>query len=122
VAARPTRTEMDSPSRLADHFCNYLFHEYQGHARHVERVSTWLGFLILGLAKLKVSWRPYRSRQLVFERAGKRYKARYNHKIKPRGGIEFVEVANLPGVPDVSIVLTIASLAEAARFYDKPHL
>ncbi|KYK45338.1 hypothetical protein A1D31_34885 [Bradyrhizobium liaoningense] len=78
--------------------------------------------MILGLAKLKVSWRPHRSRQLVFDRAGKLYKARYNHKIKPRGGIEFVEVSRSQGLPDISVVLTIASLDEAARFYDKPRL
>jgi hypothetical protein len=79
-----------SASRLADHFSNYLFHGYAGNNRHVERVSTWLGFLILGIERLNVTWRPSRQRQLIFERRGKRYKARYNHRIKSRGGIEFV--------------------------------
>jgi hypothetical protein len=111
-----------SASRLADHFSDYLFHQYTGDARHVQRVSTWLGFLILGLEKLKVAWRPFRERQLIFEHKGKRYKARFNHRIKPRGGIEFVEVAIAPGLPDIAVVVTIASLNDAADFYDHPHL
>jgi len=108
-------------SRIADHFSNYLFHVYTGNARHVQRVSTWLGFLILGIAKLNVTWHPSRSRQLVFERRGKRYKARYRH-FKPRGGIEFVEIGKSQGSPEIKTVVTIASLEDAARFYDKPHL
>jgi hypothetical protein len=32
-----------SASRIADHFSNYLFNEYKGNGRHVQRVSTWLG-------------------------------------------------------------------------------
>jgi len=111
-----------SASRLADHFSDYLFHQYTGNARHVQRVATWLGFLILGIEKLNVAWRPVRKRQLIFERKGKRYKARYNHRIKPRGGVEFVEVAKTPGSPDIAVVVTIASIKDAADFYDDPHL
>jgi hypothetical protein len=110
-----------SASRITDYFSNYLFHEYGGNNRHVQRVSTWLGFLVLGIAKLNVTWQP-RGRQLIFERRGKRYKARYNHRIKPRGGIEFVEIAKSPGSPDIRVVSTIASIDEAASFYNKPHL
>lgn len=109
-------------SRIADHFSNYLFNRYSGNARHVQRVSTWLGLLILGVEKLNVKWRLSRERQLVFERKGKRYKARYEHSIKPRGGIEFVEIAKTQGSPDIKTVVTIASLDDAKRFYDKPHL
>ena len=111
-----------SASRIADHFINYLFHDYTGDSRHVQRVASWLGLLVLGLEKLKVDWRPSRSRQLIFERRGKRYKARYNHRIKPRGGIEFVEVAKAQGSPDIAVRVTVASLADAASFYDSPHL
>jgi hypothetical protein len=98
-----------SASRIADHFSNYLFNEYDGNARHVQRVSTWLGLLILGVEKLDVTWRLSQKRQLVFERKGKRYKARYRHTIKPRGGIEFVEIEKSQGSPDIATVLTIAS-------------
>src|SRR5262249_14396065 len=98
------------------------FHKYTGNSRHVQRVSTWLGLLILGIEKLNVTWRPSRQRQLIFERRGKRYKARYNHRIKPRGGIELVEVGEAQGLPDIAVVVTIRSLGEAADFYDNPHL
>jgi hypothetical protein len=111
-----------SPSRIADHFCNYLFHGYPGNDRHVQRVSAWLGFLISGLAKLNVQWRTSQKRQLIFEHKGKRYKARYNHRIKPRGGVEFVEVAKSQGSPDIGTVVTITSLSDAEAFYNQPHL
>ncbi len=111
-----------SAERIADHFVNYLFNEYTGNARHVQRVASWLGLLILGIEKLKVTWRPSRSRQLIFERRGKRYKARYNHRIRPRGGIELVEVAKAPGSPDIGVRVTITNLSDAAVFFEKPHL
>lgn len=111
-----------SASRIADHFTDYLFHGYTGDKRHVQRIASWLGLLILGLEKLGVAWRPSRERQLIFEISGKRYKARYNHAIKPRGGIEFVEVAKARGAPDIAVRVTISSLDDAARFYDAPHL
>jgi hypothetical protein len=81
---------------------------------------AWL--LILGLERLGVDWRPSRSRQLIFEIEGRRYKARYNHAIRPRGGIEFVEVAKAPGSPDIAVRVLITSLSDAAAFYDRPHL
>jgi hypothetical protein len=69
-----------------------------------------------------VTWHLPQKRQLVFERNGKRYKARYRHGIKPRGGIEFVEIQKSQGSPDGATVLTITSLDDAARFYNKPRL
>lgn len=106
---------------MADHFANYLFNTYEGDNRHVQRVSTWLGLLILGVDKLGVEMRV-RQRQIVFDLKEKRYKARYSHRIKPRGGIEFVEIEKSPGSPDIKIVLSITSLEDAAAFYDKPKL
>jgi hypothetical protein len=111
-----------SGSRIADHFVDYLFHGYTGNSRHVQQVASWLGLLILGLEKLNVAWRPSRARQLIFEKGGKRYKARFNHRIRPRGGVEFVEVAKAPGSPDIAVRVQIASLNDAAAFYDAPHL
>ena len=111
-----------SPSRLADHFSDYLFKTYgSSNRKHIQRVSTWIGLLALGVDKLGVDMRV-RQRQIVFERKGKRYKARFSHKIKPNGGIEFVEVEKAKGSPDIGVVRTISSLAEAAAFYDKPRL
>lgn len=111
-----------SADRVAEHFVNYLFDDYPGDARHVRRVASWLGLLAMGIEKLKTSWRPSNARQLVFDIGDRRFKARYNHGIKPRGGIEFVEIEKTRGAPEIEVVLQIASLAEAAEFYDNPAL
>jgi hypothetical protein len=88
----------------------------------VRRVAAWLGFLTLGIDRIKDNWHGSNSRQLVFEKDGQRYKVRYNHSVRPSGGIEIVEVAPGRGSPDGAVVLQIASLYDAARFYDNPQL
>ena len=40
-----------TPERIADHFVNYLFAEYYGD-RHVRRVASWVGLIVLGIEKL----------------------------------------------------------------------
>lgn len=109
-----------TPERVADYFSHYMFHEYEGGAAHVQRVSTWIGLLALGIFKTKNAWHISHSRQLTFEADGRRFKVRYNHSIKPRGGVEIVEVQKLPGSPELRVVKTIASLAEAEAFYNNP--
>jgi hypothetical protein len=111
-----------SAERMAEHFTNYLFQDYAGNVRHVQRVSSWLGLLALGIEAIKADWKPSSSRQLIFELGNKRYKVRYNHKIKPKGGIEFVEVEKSRGSPDIHIVRTVSSLTDAADFYRNPTL
>jgi hypothetical protein len=111
-----------SAERMAEHFVNYLFEGYAGNARHVRRVAAWLGLLALGIDKIKDNWYGSNSRQLIFEKDGQKYKVRYNHGIKPNGGIEIVEVTSGRGSPDGAVVLQIASLYESARFYDNPRL
>lgn len=111
-----------SAERMAEHFVNYLFEGYAGNARHVRRVAAWLGLLALGIDKIKDNWHGSNSRQLIFEKDGQKYKVRYNHRVRPNGGIEIVEVAPGRGSPDAAVVLQIASLYEAARFYDSPRL
>jgi hypothetical protein len=59
---------------------------------------------------------------LFFESGGHRYKVKYNHSIRPRGGIEIVEISQDRGSPEIRTVLTIASLNDAARFYERPNL
>jgi hypothetical protein len=68
---------------------NYLFGTYRG-SRHVRRISAWLGFLVFGIEKIKV----HRTRQVFFEAKGRRYKIKYSHAVKPRGGIEIVEISS----------------------------
>lgn len=114
-----------SAERMSEYFINYLTRQYSGNARHVYRVAPWLGLIALGIEKIKDSWRIGSSRQLIFEKGKKRYKARYEHGIKrggQRGGIEIVEVAKSPGSPDITIAKQIGSLAEAENFYKNPKI
>ncbi len=110
-----------SADRMADEFVNYLYDKYRG-SRHVRRVASWLGLLILGLEKIKDKWSIPRSRQLFFEADGHRYKMKYNHTIRPRGGIEIVEIGEGRGAPEIGSVMAITSLDDAARFYAHPRL
>lgn len=107
---------------MTEHFVNYLFEDYEGDARHVRRVAGWLGLLALGIEKVKATWKTSNKRQLVFETGGKRFKVKYNHTIKPNGGIEFVEVEKSQGSPEIKVARRIASLKDAADFYASPQL
>jgi hypothetical protein len=42
--------------------------------------------------------------------------------LRARGGIEIVEVAETRGSPEISTVMTITSLDDAARFFAHPRL
>jgi hypothetical protein len=42
--------------------------------------------------------------------------------LRPRGRIEIVEVAETRGSPEISTVMTITSLDDAARFFAHPRL
>ena len=106
-----------APDRLATHFIDYLFEEYQG-SRHVRRVGAWIGFIIMGVRRLGVSaWRVPRKRQLVFEHAGRQYKVKYNHLAGRRGGVDIVEILSGRGAPEGQTITSITSLREAERFY-----
>jgi hypothetical protein len=107
------------PERLADHFVNYLFDEYQG-SIHVRRVASWVGFIVLGIERAAGSdWKIPRTRQLQFACGVKVFKAKYNHKAGKRGGIEIVEVLPDRGSPEGKVVAQICSLAEAEQFYNR---
>lgn len=110
-----------SADRMADAFVNYLFDEYKG-SRHVRRIASWLGLLVLGVEKIKSTWWIPRSRQLFFETDGYRYKAKYNHSLGGRGGIEIIQVGEGRGSPEIGAVLSISSLDDAARFFAHPRL
>src|SRR6266446_3478096 len=113
------RLAQASAELLADHFVNYLFDEYHG-SRHVRRVASWVGLIVLGIEKLKGRRYIPRTRQLRFEYAGRSFKAKYNHKAGPRGGIAIVEIASGRGSPEGQTVGSITNLEEAASFYDEP--
>jgi hypothetical protein len=106
-----------SVERLADHFVAYLFDEYAG-SRHVRRVASWVGFVLKAIDGIADgSVRQNRKRQVVFDFAGRHFKARYNHKAGARGGIEIVEFAKGQGSPDVAVAVQVASLNDAEEVY-----
>jgi hypothetical protein len=102
---------------LADHFVNYLFDTYQG-TRHVRGVATWIGFLLKGLENLPGSQlQQSRERQVRFDYANRRFKARYNHTVGTRGGIEIIEVLPGRGQPEGEVAVQITNLHEAEEVY-----
>lgn len=110
-----------SADRMADAFVNYLYEEYRG-SRHVRRTASWLGLLVLGIERVKSRWWIPRSRQLFFEAKGYRYKAKYNHTLGRRGGIEIVQIGDGRGTPELGPVMSIRNLDEAAKFFAKPRI
>ena len=62
------------------------------------------------------------TKQLCFEFDGRRFKARYNPRLEPHGGIEIVEVEPKTGQPDIGVAKAISNLKEAAKFFRKPEL
>lgn len=111
-----TETEEPSIDRLANGFVDYLFDEYQG-TNHVRRVATWIGFLLTAIDNAAEDLRLGRERQVKFEYRDHRFKARYNHQIGSRGGIEIVEVLKEPGEPDGGVIVEIADLHAAEAVY-----
>ncbi len=107
-----------SSDRLSDYFVDYLFDEYRG-SRHVRRVASWVGLIVLGLQHLvRANWKVPRRRQLAFEYKGTTYKAKYNHSTGPRGGIDIVEVLPGRGAPEGRKMRSIRNLQDAERFYE----
>ncbi len=103
--------------QLANRFVSYLFDQYKG-SRHVRRVASWIGFLILAVEKIAgSSLHQNRQRQIMFEYKGRQFKVRYNHKTGSRGGIDIVEVLRERGSPEGETVLQIKNLAEAEQCY-----
>jgi hypothetical protein len=110
-----------SAERMAEAYLAYLFRN-KADSPHMRRVASWLGLLILGVEKIKDRWWVSHSKQLCFEFEGRRFKARYNHRLEPHGGIEIVEVESKPGQPDIGIAKAISNLKDAAKFFRSPRL
>ena len=103
--------------QVANHFVNYLFDQYQG-SRHVRRVASWIGMILKGIERAgAANIRFHRSRQLTFEYKGQKFKARYNHSIPSRGGIEILEVLSGRGTPDGNLVYRAGNLKDAEDIY-----
>ena len=110
-----------SADRMAEVFLAYLF-KHRAHDRHVRRVASWLGLLILGIEKIKDQWWVSHTRQLCFEIDGRRFKAKFDHKPRPAGGIHFIEVEATRGQREIGTVKMITNLDEAAKFFKTPRL
>lgn len=107
----------NTPEQLANRFVSYLFDKYRG-SRHVRRVASWIGFLILAVEKIAgSSLHQNRQRQITFNYKGRQFKARYNHKTGSRGGIDIIEVLRGRGSPEGGTVLQIKNLTEAEDCY-----
>ncbi len=107
----------NSAELLADGFVSYLFEQYRG-TRHVRRIASWIGFIIMAVESLPgVSFSRRHSRQLGFDYRDRRFKARYNHKAGARGGIDIVEVFPGRGAPEGNVAVSMVSLSDAEDVY-----
>ena len=106
------------PELIADYFINYLYSKYRGN-RHVRRVASWVGLLVLGLIRAKgvTNINRRRTRQLAFEYANRMFKVKFNHAVGGRGGIEIVELFEKKGEPEGQRVLEIKTLLDAENAY-----
>jgi hypothetical protein len=53
----------------------------------------------------------------MFDYNERQFKAKYNHKTGPRGGIEIIEVLHGRGAPEGNSVLQVTNLADAEDCY-----
>lgn len=112
------KNQIKSPELIADYFISYLYQKYHGN-RHVRRVASWVGFVILALTRVNgvKNIHPRRTRQLEFEYGGHKFKVKFNHAVGGRGGIEIVEFLEGRGAPEGDTVLEIKTLLEAESVY-----
>lgn len=113
--------EAFSADRMAEEYLAYLFNN-RADDRHVRRVASWLGLLVLGIEKIKDRWWVSHTRQLCFEMKGRRFKVKFDHVPRPAGGIHFVEVEPKRGQQEIRELAVITNLDEAATFYGAPRL
>jgi hypothetical protein len=106
-------TEM-SRDFVAQHFINYMF-DKANEVRHVQRVASWIGMVLLGIERRKDGWQFLNKRQLAFRKGAKWYKVRYSHAVQPRGGLQIVEMFD--GRTDGQVVQELGCLDDVERFY-----
>lgn len=106
------------PDRTAGHFVADITEHY-GDNRHVRRVASWIGLIVLAIKRISGSDRIYYKRQIRFTFDGREFKGRYTHPNRqmPRGGIEIVEILETQGNPDGGTVFQMCNLRDAEQFY-----
>lgn len=115
-----------SADRMAEHFVNYLFDDFNG-SRHVRRVAAWVGFIVRGVERVAGHhwWVGGGSamRQLWFSYANRNFKVKYDHKLRKQaariGGVQIVEVSETRGKEELRVIATIRDLDEAEEFYNR---
>jgi hypothetical protein len=101
---------------VAQHFVNYMFDaESLRHARHVQRVASWIGMVLLAIEHRKDEWKFVNKRQLAFRVGDQWFKVRYQHEVRPRGGFQIVKMTD--GRTDGQVVKELGSLDDVERFY-----
>lgn len=107
-----------SPELLADKFISYLSVKYSSN-RHVRRVASWIGFIIMGVHNCKgiTNIVPRRTRQIEFEFKNRNFKVKFDHRIGGRGGIEIREFLPGKGAPNGNVVVQVKNLQEAEALY-----
>ncbi|MFL6437690.1 MAG: hypothetical protein ACJ71Q_08935 [Terriglobales bacterium] len=86
----------------------------------MRRVASWVGFIVSGVQRaVGQDWHIQRSRQLWFRYSDHTFKVKYNHRLKPRGGIEIVEVLSGQGSPEGGVVASMRDLSEVEQFYNE---
>jgi hypothetical protein len=100
---------------LANEMVGYLCEHYSRN-QHVRRVASWIGLLLTAIAEVAGGHMSRnRSRQVMFEYRGHRFKARFNHKAGLAGGIDILEVRPGRGMPNGAHAVSVTSLAQAAE-------
>jgi hypothetical protein len=96
---------------------SYLFDQYHG-SRHVRRVASWIGFIIVAAEKVADgTLGQNRERQIMFRYKARQFKAKYDHKVGHRGGIKIIEVLPGRGAPEGQVVIEVKNLTEAEACY-----
>lgn len=114
VLCRPNQT---ASTELPATSLPTLFEQYKG-SHHVRRVATWIGFLLVAIDRASDgNFKINRERQIVFTYGQHKFKARFEHKLGPRGGIEFVKALPSRGTPDGLVAATVTTLGEAENVY-----
>ena len=110
-----------SAERMAEVYLAKIFPD-QADNPHMRQVASWLGVLMLGVEKIKDKWWVSHNKQLCFEFDGRRFKAQYNDRLEPHGGIEIIEVEAKTGQSDIGIAKVISNLKDAMKFFRSPKL
>lgn len=86
---------------------NELFdHAAEHPLKKARRVASWIGPILKAIDKIAEP-RLIHKRQVAFTYGGKKFKARFNHFISWKGGVEIINVRPWQGSPDGKQIVEI---------------